>query len=230
MFSLFRYYFWNYRCHPTPPTWMRLNLDLHPVFSRHICPLVTSDVISTRETVARRYHGDVITWNHFPRYWPFVRGNSPVTGEFPAQRPVARGFVFFDLRMHKRLGNQWWNRWFETPWYPLWRQYNDDKSQCGDVKMGAIASQITSLTIVYSTVYSDADQRKHPSSASLASVRGIHRWPVNSPHKWPVTRKMFPSDDVIMQSATSVSYGCECRQQRALSALSSQRPWKLQIW
>ena len=52
--------------------------------------------------------------------------------------------------------------------------------------------------IVYSTVYSDADQRKHESSVSLAFVRGIHRGPVNSPHKWPVTRKMFPFDDVIM--------------------------------
>ena len=67
-----------------------------------------------------------------------------------------------------------------------------------DVIMGAIASQITSLTSVYSIVYSDADQRKHQSSASLAFVRGIHRGPVNSPHKWPVMRKMFPFDDVIM--------------------------------
>ena len=67
-----------------------------------------------------------------------------------------------------------------------------------DIIMGARASQITSLTIVYSTVYSDADQRKHQSSASLAFVWGIHRGPVNSPHKWPVTRKMFPFDDVIM--------------------------------
>ena len=67
-----------------------------------------------------------------------------------------------------------------------------------DVIMGTIASQITSLTIVYSTVYSGADQRKHHGSASLAFVRGIHRRPVNSPHKWPVTRKMFPFDDVIM--------------------------------
>ena len=67
-----------------------------------------------------------------------------------------------------------------------------------DVIMGAIASQITSLTIVYSTVYSGEDQRKHQSSASLAFVWGIHRGPVNSPHKWPVTRKMFPFDDVIM--------------------------------
>ena len=67
-----------------------------------------------------------------------------------------------------------------------------------DVKIEAIASQITSLTSVYSIVYSDADQRKHQSSASLAFVWGIHRVPVNSPHKWPVTRKMFPIDDVTM--------------------------------
>ena len=66
--------------------------------------------------------------------------------------------------------------------------------------MGAMASRITSLTIVYSTFYSGTDQRKHESSASLAFVQGIHRWPVNSPHKWPVTRKMFPFDDVIMLS------------------------------
>ena len=64
--------------------------------------------------------------------------------------------------------------------------------------MGAIASQITSLTIVYSTVHSDADQRKHQSSVSLAFVGEIHRGPVTSPHKWPVTRKMFPFDDVIV--------------------------------
>ena len=58
------------------------------------------------------------------------------------------------------------------------------KYHYGDVIMGAIASQISSLAIVYSAFYSGADQRK--------------RGPVNSPHKWPVTRKMFPFDDVIM--------------------------------
>ena len=77
--------------------------------------------------------------------------------------------------------------------------------------MSMTASQITSLTIVYSTVYSDSDQRKHQSSASLAFVWGIHRGPVNSPHKWPVTRKMFPFDDVIMG----------CRVSRALWFASS---------
>ena len=64
--------------------------------------------------------------------------------------------------------------------------------------MAAMTSQITSLTIVYSTVHSGADQKEHQSSASLAFVWGIHRSPVNSPHKWPVTRKVFPFDDVIM--------------------------------
>ena len=69
-----------------------------------------------------------------------------------------------------------------------------------DVIMDAMVSQITSLKIVHSTVYSGTDQRKHQSSASLAFVWGIHRGPVNSPHKWPVTRKIFPFDDVIMQN------------------------------
>ena len=69
-----------------------------------------------------------------------------------------------------------------------------------DVIMTTMASQITSLAIVYSTFYPGADQRKHQSSASLAFVRGIHRGPVNSPPKRPVARKMFLFDDVIMAS------------------------------
>ena len=69
-----------------------------------------------------------------------------------------------------------------------------------DVIMTTLASQITSLTVVYSIVYSGVNQRKHQSSASLAFVREIHRGPVNFPHKWPVTRKMFPFDDVIMSN------------------------------
>ena len=68
----------------------------------------------------------------------------------------------------------------------------------GDVIMGAMASQITSLRIVYSAVSPGVDQKKHQSSASLAFVRGTHRSPVNSPYKGSVTRKMFPIDDVIV--------------------------------
>ena len=54
---------------------------------------------------------------------------------------------------------------------------------------------------------SGADQRKHQSSTSLAFVQGIHRWPVNSPHKWPVTREIFPIDDVIISMATKSRAG-----------------------
>ena len=75
-----------------------------------------------------------------------------------------------------------------------------------DVIMGAVAYQITSLTIVYPTVYLGADQRIHQISASLTFVRGIPRWLVNSPHKGLVRRKMFPFCDVIMTcgSATRI--------------------------
>ena len=80
-----------------------------------------------------------------------------------------------------------------------WRHYSD-------VIISAMASQITVVSMVRATVCSGADQRKHQSSASLAFVRGIHRWPVNSPHKGPVTRKMFPFHDVIMRIYASLGF------------------------
>ena len=69
-----------------------------------------------------------------------------------------------------------------------------------DVIMSAMASQITGVSIVYLIVSSDADQIRHQSFDSLAFLRGIHQWQEKSPHKEPVTRKMFPFDDVIMKS------------------------------
>ena len=92
-------------------------------------------------------------------------------------------------------------------------------NNCNDVIMGAVASQITSVSVIYSTVYSGGDQRKHQSSALLAFVRGIHRWPVNSPHKGPVTRKTFPFDDVVMIGWWLPS--------RYLTSLSSKSLWFL---
>ena len=115
-----------------------------------------------------------------PLHWPFVRGISRWLANSPHKRPIMRG------SFHTMT----------TSWLTLLTR--GTSSHYTDVIMGAIASQITSLPIVYSIVYSDADQRKHQSSASLAFVREIHRGPVNSPHKWPVTRKMFPFDDVIV--------------------------------
>ena len=73
------------------------------------------------------------------------------------------------------------------------------------VIMSTMASQIISLTLVCWSVCLGEDRRKHQSSASLAFMMGIHRWPVNSPHKRPVTRKMFPFKDVIMRDPSHPS-------------------------
>ena len=100
-----------------------------------------------------------------PHYWPFGR-------EISNTQCCGKAFSCHDSTMRKQMA--FWVKWHYS-----------------DVTLGVMASQITSFTIVYSAVYSGVDQRKHQSSASLAFVRGIHRWPVNSPHKWPVTRKMF---------------------------------------
>ena len=82
---------------------------------------------------------------------------------------------------------------FSTEWVTFTTHYNY-------VIMGAMASKSPASRLFTQPFIQGADQRKHQSSASLAFVRGIHRSPVNSPHKSPVTRKMFPFDDVIMES------------------------------
>ena len=83
--------------------------------------------------------------------------------------------------------------------------------------MSATASQINNLTIVYSTVCSGPDQRKHPSTASLVFVRGI------SPHKGPVTRKMFPFDDVIMKCLSPSSCQLSAPLQMSSAAVVTPR-------
>ena len=84
--------------------------------------------------------------------------------------------------------------YFTTPCPQAKHHPNMAFTHYNDVTMSAMVSQIASLGIVYS----GGDQRKHQSPASLVFVRGIHQWPVCSPHKGPVTRKMFPFDDVSM--------------------------------
>ena len=89
------------------------------------------------------------------------------------------------------------------------KTYDIPEFHQNDVIMTAMASQITSLTIVYPSFYSSTVQRKHQSSASLAIVRGIHRWPVFM-HKGPVTRKLFPFDEVIMLVLIIQHDGLQC--------------------
>ena len=109
--------------------------------------------------------------------------------------PICRTFLTMNIHRNgnEKFRNDTCLTFAHTAFYNRVNHYSD-------VIMCVIMSQITSRTLVYSTVYSGADRRKHQSSASLAFVRGIHRWPVHSPHKWPVTRKMFRFDDVIMFS------------------------------
>ena len=88
-----------------------------------------------------------------------------------------------------------------------------------DVIISTMASKITGISIVYLNICARADQRKHQSSVSLAFVRAIHWWPVNSLHKGPVTRKMFPIDDVIIWSSQS-----SCSYYVLLSTISLRMP------
>ena len=105
-------------------------------------------------------------------------GNPLVTGWFPWEGTVMwNAFPFGDVTITRII------------------HYNN-------VIMGVMASQITGLTIVYPIVYSGTVERIHQSSASLAFMRRIHRWPVNFPHKGLVTQKMFPFDYVIIYYTT----------------------------
>ena len=152
--------------------------------------------------------------------WPSPLNVCP---ENSARHTVPSWIVFVpNTKRIRKIGSEPWSgrdKYFERPvWHcPLtcwpgtgtrhiaasWIICVPKSEHYDDVTMSLMASQITSLTILYSTVYSGADQIKLQSSASLAFVRGIHRGPVNSPHKRPVTRKMFPFDDAIMASPTN---------------------------
>ena len=82
-----------------------------------------------------------------------------------------------------QIKSQWWLLMTWCLFHARACESNHDDAHYNDVIMSMMMSQITSLTIVYSMVYSGTDQRKHQSSASLAFVRGIHQWQVNSLHK-----------------------------------------------
>ena len=162
----------------------------------------------------------VACWRHqmetFSALLALCAGNSPVTGEFPSQRPVTRSFnVFFDLHLDKRLSKQSWDWWFETPSSLLWRHCHGLCVRVDCVRVWIVCAcgyhviTVTSKWAQWRLKSQGSDyllnrQRKQQSSASLAFVRGIHRWPVDSPHKGPITGKMFQFNDVIMRIRLSM--------------------------
>ena len=157
--------------------------------------------------MAMRSRGISWHWNGSCRWTPIKHSLLWFIAIWNTDQPPIQCHTGTSILMVTYLEINWINvsevylSWLWTAiWCALYKKafyWRKQTSECfcihyGDVIMGAIASHITSLTIVYSAVYSDADQRKYQSSASLAFVRGIHRGPVNSPLKWPVSRKMFP--------------------------------------
>ena len=165
----------------------------------HCCPVV--------RRIHRRvpFKKDSVSWIS---YWT----NNRITGElrrhykyapvwkFAMYQPWSISCCVYTLQYHKSACH---NGCFKVPHpttpHPNYPHY------CG-VIMGAMTSQITSLNIFCSTAYSGADQRKHQRSTLLVFVWRIHRWPINSPYKCPVTRKMLPFDDVIMAQNQSFFY------------------------
>ena len=115
----YSYFIHTYECSPIHSTAKYFHHDIYAGIS--IIPL--------------RYDFDVqalflyTLWRHQMRtlytLLALCAGNSSMTGDFPAQSPVTRSFVFFDLRLNKRLNKQSWDWWFETPQRPLWRHCND---------------------------------------------------------------------------------------------------------
>ena len=89
---------------------------------REVIQLHCASCLQSVGPSVRRHH----EMETFSKLLAISVGNSPVPGEFPAQRPVTRSFdVFFDLRLNKRLSKQLWCWWFETLSSPLWRHSNE---------------------------------------------------------------------------------------------------------
>ena len=102
--------------------------------------------LSIKRFIIMLYNRNQTWWRHqtetFSALLALCAGNSPVSGEFPAQRPVTRSFdVFFDLRPGGRLSKHSWGWWLETPPCPLWRQSNEKKTTALDVYTGHTLKQ-----------------------------------------------------------------------------------------
>ena len=146
-------------------------------------------------------------------------GNSSVTGEFPAQRPVTRSFdVFFDLRLHEQLSKQWWGWWFETPSRPLWRYSNVDESQARSV----IHGHSDYFFFVSETGDTTSDQLMTIISAMVlfGSLAGVHILFCLSSTLKPIQNGRHFADDIfkcifLNENSIGISLKCVTRPQWA---------------
>ena len=119
-------------------------------------------------------HDDVIKGNTF-RVTGHLCGESPVTGEFPAQRAATRSFdVFFDLRLNKRLNEQSWGSWSETPSCPLWRHCN---VRCNnDHLRGECARESGGWSIIKMLSYQHRNSHYEDLHKGLTLFVRLHLW------------------------------------------------------
>ena len=110
------------------PQWVKID-QYQPTTNREACVHFLSSVVM--QSLLDEFIEPNTWWRHqmetLSALLAVCAGNSPVTGEFPAQRPVTLSFdcFFFYLRLNERLSKQWWGWWFETPSHPLWRYCNE---------------------------------------------------------------------------------------------------------
>ena len=155
---------------------------------------VTSRPVSIRLTLASRRANQLKAavaneWGQLPGMCRSTSGHSTITWSRWCEAYLCPGSVSGIMKI---LRTYRITRLYSTN-IAAAEVWNINICHCNDVIMSAMASQIICISIVCSSVGSTADQRKHRSFASLAFVRGIHRWPVNSPHKRPETQKMLTS-------------------------------------
>ena len=142
-----------------------------------------------------RHDGVIKCMETFSALLAVCAGNSPVTGEFPAQRPVTRSFnIFFDLRLNKRLSKQWWGWWFETPSRSSWRHCHGIGNSTwhwsipGLRPIGAMASATivsTSTSVISQTIIPTRQCHGNFVSRHVCNQRQA----INDLIKWQVTWK-----------------------------------------
>ena len=153
--SVFTSFLWNLACAPAAvPTAMRMGMYNEELKGQHMMTSSNGNIYALLDICA---------------------GNSPVTGEFPTQRPVTRSFyVFFDLRMNKRLSKQWWGWWFETPSRPLWRHCNEHEKE----------QFISDINEVQRAIIPGKKIKRDTENLMLSLWRNFHYWLHRKLSKW----------------------------------------------
>ena len=175
--------------HQQAQWWLHYETNWNINHLKFMLPFLISNMIHWADIIQNFWRDLMVFritwWRHqmetFSALLAICAGNSPVPGEFPAQRPVTRSFdVFFDLRLNKRLSKQFWGRWFETQLRPLWRHRNESFPCSSPLHMRPVA--VTSIRLYF--VWWELELWAHPRRYG----RGQHRcWSRTTPRRGPLS-------------------------------------------